>query len=189
MLERKIPHKRIKRRYTNIIKTDAVYSATVWTELTWLRWSISACLTHNVMTVLLTWKAQYCYPSERLLTRCIRGISPDIQKIFILSFSLAVFEWVSLTQLQLMIALYIHLPRLYDSLQLNVLPWRIIFAGTWLHNLCKSISLSLLLLIFRHDSKLNLFDFNSYVVFYFVSHSALLRALIYTIRDYVESTG
>jgi len=54
MPERKRPHVRPKLRYTNIIETDADYSATVWTELMCLQLSIDACLTRSVMNVVLS---------------------------------------------------------------------------------------------------------------------------------------
>jgi hypothetical protein len=90
--EGKRPHERPKRRYTNIFTNDADYSATVWTELFCLRLSKDSCLTHSVMNVLLSRKARFFYPSEQMLTRRTIELSSDIQKIFILFFSLSVFE-------------------------------------------------------------------------------------------------
>jgi hypothetical protein len=77
--------------------------------------------------------------------------------------------------------LYIRLLSLHESLFLKVLSRLIIFTSSSLRSLCKSVFPFPLLLIFRHNSKLNLFDFNPDIVIYFVSQSTILRALIYTI--------
>jgi len=142
-----------------------------------------ACLTRSVIKVLLSvLNGTIMLPIWAMVNSlCTMELSSGIYKIFIPSFSLSVFEWTSLFYLKLMIALYIGLPPVYDSLFLKVLPLLMTLAGLSLCSLCKSLFQSPLLLIFRHNSKFNLFDFNPDVVVYFVSHSTILRALIYTI--------
>jgi len=62
---------------TIIIKTDADYSATLWTELTCLRISIDACLTRSVMQCFSTAGPRPSTGPWHQLYRAARG-SPGI---------------------------------------------------------------------------------------------------------------